>query len=108
WGSGNATRDFLYVEDAAEALIAALEKYDKSEPVNIGSGREISIRELVETVARLMQFTGEIRFDTSKPEGQARFAVSTERAQKEFGFNAKTSLEEGLRKTIAWYQGANK
>ncbi len=104
WGSGSATREFLYVEDAASGIIRALERYDKPEPVNIGSGKEISIKDLVTTIARLMKFKGEILWDASKPDGQPRRQLDTSRAEKEFGFIAKTSFERGLRNMIKWYQ----
>lgn len=103
WGTGKATREFLYVEDAAEGILLATEKYDKAEPVNLGSGREISIKDLVELICRLMDFKGEIRWDTTKPDGQPRRRLDVSRAEKEFGFRAKTDFEEGLKKTIEWY-----
>lgn len=103
WGTGKATREFLYVEDAADGIVSATEKYDKSEPVNLGSGKEISIKDLAELVCRLMDFKGEIRWDTSRPDGQPRRMLDVSRAEKEFGFRAKTDFEEGLRKTIDWY-----
>lgn len=103
WGSGNATREFLYVEDAAEGIVAALERYDKSEPVNLGSGMEISIKDLVMLIAKLMGFTGGIEWDASKPDGQPRRCLDVSRAEKEFGFRATTNFEEGLKKTIEWY-----
>ncbi|OIO47147.1 MAG: GDP-fucose synthetase [Parcubacteria group bacterium CG1_02_39_15] len=104
WGTGKATREFLYVEDAAEAIILATEKYDKPDPVNIGSGTEISIKDLVETICRLMDFKGEIRWDISKPDGQPRRRLDVSRAEKEFGFRAQTNFEIGLQKTIEWYR----
>lgn len=103
WGTGKATREFLYAEDAAEGIALAAEKYDKPEPVNLGSGMEISIKELVNLVCRLMDFKGEIRWDSSKPDGQPRRSLDVSRAEKEFGFRAKTSFEDGLKKTIDWY-----
>lgn len=105
WGTGKATREFLYVEDAAEAIVLAAEKYDKSEPVNIGAGFEISIKDLIETICRLMNFDGEIRWNVTKPDGQPRRCLDTSRASREFRFETKTTFEEGLRKTIEWYQG---
>ncbi|KKQ23107.1 MAG: hypothetical protein US36_C0004G0008 [Candidatus Wolfebacteria bacterium GW2011_GWC1_37_10] len=111
WGTGKATREFLYVEDAAEGIILATEKYDKPEPVNLGSGMEISIKDLVELICRLMDFKGEIHWDTSKPDGQSRRMLDVNRAEKEFGFKAKTNFEDGLKKTIEWYgveQGAGR
>jgi len=103
WGTGKATREFLYVEDGAEGIILAAEKYNKSEPVNLGSGREISIKELAELIRKLMDFKGEIRWDISKPDGQPRRLLDISRAKKEFGFEAETDLKQGLKKTINWY-----
>lgn len=104
WGTGTPTREFLYVEDAAEAVVLATEKLTTSEPVNIGSGREISIRELVTLIAEKTKFDGEVRFDPTKPDGQPRRCLDVSRAEELLGFRAGTSLEEGLEKTIAWYQ----
>ena len=103
WGTGRATREFLYVGDAAEAIVLASEKYDKPEPVNLGSGQEISIKNLVDLLCRLMDCQGEIRWITSKPDGQPRRLLDISRAEKEFGFRAQTALEDGLKKTIDWY-----
>lgn len=103
WGSGSASREFLYVEDAAEGVVLAAERYDGSEPVNLGSGSEISVKDLVSLVCRLMDFNGEIRWDRSKPDGQPRRCLDVSMAHKEFGFKAKTGFEEGLKKTINWY-----
>jgi len=103
WGTGKVTREFLYVEDCAEAIILATEKYNKSEPVNIGAGFEISIKDLVNLIAKLTGFKGKIIWDTTKPDGQPRRMLDTTKAEKEFGFKAKTSFEEGLRRTIDWY-----
>ncbi len=103
WGTGNATREFLYVEDAAEAIILATEKYNKADPVNIGAGFEISIKDLVNLIIKLTEFKGKIIWDASKPDGQPRRMIDTSKAEKEFGFKAKTSFNEGLRKTIDWY-----
>ncbi len=103
WGTGKPTREFLHVEDCAEAIILAAERYNKSEPVNIGAGFEISIKDLVELIAKLTGFKGEIIWDTSKPDGQPRRMLDTSKAEKEFGFKAKTSFEEELKKTIEWY-----
>ena len=103
WGSGKPTREFLYVEDAAEGIALATERYDKPEPVNLGTGKEISIKELAETICRLMDFRGELRWNASKPDGQPRRLLDVSRAEKEFGFRAKTDFEEGLKKTIEWY-----
>jgi GDP-L-fucose synthase len=104
WGDGSPTREFLYVEDAAEGILLAAERYNKSDPVNLGSALEISIKELLETIARLTGFEGKIVWDTSRPNGQPRRKLDTRRAEREFGFRATTSFEEGLRRTIAWYQ----
>ncbi len=104
WGDGSPTREFLYVEDAAEGLLLATERYDGPEPVNLGSGREISIRDLAELIARLTGFTGRIEWDTSKPNGQPRRCLDVTRARERFGFVAATGFEEGLRKTIEWYE----
>lgn len=103
WGDGSPTREFIYVEDAAEGIVLATEKYNQSQPVNIGSSFEISIRELTEMIARLTGFEGEIRWDTSKPNGQPRRKLDTTRAREAFGFEAKTDFEEGLKRTIDWY-----
>ncbi len=103
WGTGKATREFLYVEDAAEGVVLATEKYDKPDPVNLGSGMEISIKELIELICRLMDYRGEIRWDTTKPDGQPRRQLDVSRAQKEFGFTAKTGFDEGLRNAVEWY-----
>lgn len=104
WGSGRASRDFLYVEDAAEAVALAAERYDGTEPVNVGSGREVTVRELVETIARLTGFDGEIRWDPSLPDGQPRRRLDISRAERELGFKPSVSLEEGLRRTIEGYR----
>jgi GDP-L-fucose synthase len=104
WGTGSASREFLYVDDAARAIVLAAERYNGAEPVNLGVGREITIRELVELISLLTGFQGTIRWDASKPDGQPRRALDTSRAREGFGFEAKTSFEEGLRRTIAWYQ----
>lgn len=103
WGTGVATREFLYVEDAAEAILLAAAAYNKSEPVNIGAGFEISIRDLVHMIAELTQFKGKITWDETKPDGQPRRMLDTMRALQEFGFRAKTNLRDGLKKTIDWY-----
>jgi GDP-L-fucose synthase len=104
WGDGSATREFLYAGDAAEGMILAAEHFDGAAPVNLGSGFEISIRELAETVAEFCYFDGEIVWDTTKPNGQPRRKLDTTRARSEFGFEAKTSLRDGLKKTIQWYE----
>lgn len=103
WGTGNVSREFLYVEDCAQALVMAMEGYDSPEPVNIGNGREVTIRHAIEAIARLSGYSGLIRWDASKPDGQPRRALDTTRA-KAFGFVARTSFEEGLAKTIDWFQ----
>ena len=105
WGTGTATREFLYVDDAAEGIVLAAESYDSPEPVNLGSGREVPIKELAETIARLVGFQGRLRWDSSRPDGQPRRSVDASRARDEFGFEARVSLEEGLRRTIDWYRG---
>ncbi|HEV3472647.1 MAG TPA: GDP-L-fucose synthase [Actinomycetota bacterium] len=104
WGSGAATREFLYVDDAADGLIAAAERYDGPEPVNLGSGEEISIKELAELIVELTGFEGSLKWDPSKPDGQPRRGLDTSRATEEFGFRARTPLREGLRTTIDWYR----
>ncbi len=104
WGTGKATREFFYVEDAAEAIILAMERYNKSDPVNIGAGFEISIKELVELIVELTDFKGRIVWDKTRPDGQPRRMLDTSKAEKEFGFKAKTGFEEGLKKTIEWYR----
>jgi GDP-L-fucose synthase len=103
WGDGSATREFLYVDDAAEGIVLAAERYDGSEPVNIGASFEISIRELTELIASLTGFQGEVVWDTTKPNGQPRRKLDTSRATREFGFTAKTNFREGLQRTIDWY-----
>jgi GDP-L-fucose synthase len=104
WGDGSPTREFLYVEDAAEGILLATERYNDSLPVNLGSSYEISIKELLESIARLTGFEGKIVWDTSKPNGQPRRKLDTSRAKAMFGFEAQTSFEEGLRRTIEWYK----
>jgi GDP-L-fucose synthase len=104
WGDGSPTREFLYVEDAAEAFVLAAERYDDPAPVNIGTGGEIAIRELAETIAELTGFDGRIVWDTSMPNGQPRRALDASRAEAAFGFRARTSLRDGLEQTIAWYR----
>jgi GDP-L-fucose synthase len=103
WGSGKPTREFLYVEDAAEGILLATVNYNKPDPVNLGAGFEISIKDLLELIAKLTDFKGEIIWDTSKPDGQPRRYLDTSKAEREFGFRARTGLEEGLKKTIEWY-----
>jgi GDP-L-fucose synthase len=106
WGDGSPTRDFLFVEDAARGIVMASERYNKSDPVNLGTGREVSIRELVKMICKLMEFKGRVKWDTSKPGGQPRRCVSIERAKKEFGWEPQVSLLEGLRRTINWYRAS--
>jgi GDP-L-fucose synthase len=104
WGDGSPTREFLYVEDAARGIVAALKYYNGAEPVNLGSGMEISMRELIELIAEHTGFKGRIVWDTSKPNGQPRRCLDTSRAEKEFGFKASTAFREGLKRTIEWYR----
>jgi len=103
WGDGSATREFLYVDDCAEAILLASERYNGSEPVNVGAGFEISIRDLANKIAELVGFRGQIVWDTSRPNGQPRRCLDTTRAEEKFGFRATVSLEEGLRRTLEWY-----
>jgi len=103
WGDGSPTREFLYVDDAAEGIALATERYDKPHPVNLGSGAEISIKDLTETIARCIGFKGRIRWDTSQPNGQPRRRLDVELAAAEFGFRAHTSFDDGLRRTVEWY-----
>jgi len=104
WGTGAVSREFLYVEDCVEGLVLALEKYESPEPMNLGSGREIMIKDLTELVARLSRFEGRIVWDPSKPDGQPRRCLDVSRAKQSIGFTARTSLEDGLKKTIAWFE----
>jgi len=103
WGTGKATRGFLYVEDGAEGILLATEKYDKSEPVNLGSTSEISIKDLVKLICKLMDFKGKIRWDATRPDGQPKRGIDVSLSKKEFGFTAQKSFEEGLKDTIDWY-----
>mgnify|MGYP001612370738 CR=1 FL=1 len=103
WGSGTASREFLYVDDCAEGIILATEKYNKPDPVNIGANREIKIKDLVKLICKIMKFKGKIRWDKTKPDGQPRRVVDATLARKEFGFKAKMDFEKGLRNTIEWY-----
>jgi GDP-L-fucose synthase len=107
WGSGEVSREFLYVEDCAEAILLAARDYNEGEAVNIGSGREVLIRELAEMIATLAGFKGEIKWQTGKPDGQPRRQLDVTRAYEKFGFRAQTTLEEGLRRTIDWYESSN-
>lgn len=104
WGTGNASREFLYVEDAAEAIVLAAERYNGPEPINIGTGKEVTIRELVDAIVKLTGFRGRILWDPSKPDGQPRRCLDVSKAAKLFGFRARTPLEEGLERSIAWYR----
>lgn len=104
WGTGNATREFLYVEDAVEGLILATEKYNKPDPVNLGAGFEITIKDLAQLIANIIGFKGKLTWDKTKPDGQPRRMLDTSKAEKEFGFKAKTNFEQGLKKTIDWYK----
>jgi len=106
WGDGSPTREFLYVTDAARGIVMATQSYDKPEPVNLGSGHEVSIRELAALIARLTGFNGAIRWDTSKPNGQPRRCLDVRRAEREFGFRAEVPFEEGLAETIRWYEAS--
>jgi GDP-L-fucose synthase len=104
WGTGEASREFLYVEDCARAIVLAAELYEKDEPVNLGTGKEIRIAELVKLIANLTGFSGEIVWDRSKPDGQPRRCLEVTRARQEFGFEAEVGFAEGLRKTVEWYR----
>jgi nucleoside-diphosphate-sugar epimerase len=106
WGSGNVSREFLYVEDCADAIVKAAAEYDDSDPVNLGNGREVMINELVETIARLSGYIGDIKWQAAKPDGQPRRQLDTTRAFERFGFRAQTELEDGLRKTIEWFESS--
>jgi GDP-L-fucose synthase len=104
WGTGKATREFLYVEDCAEGIVLATERYDGSEPVNLGAGWEISIEDLAALIARETGFGGKITWDASQPDGQPRRRLDTSKAERAFGFEARTSFQEGLERTVAWYR----
>jgi GDP-L-fucose synthase len=104
WGTGKPTREFLYVEDAAEGIVLATEKYNKPDPINLGAGFEISIKDLVELIVKLTGFKGKIIWDSTKPDGQPKRCLDTSRAKREFGFQAKTPFGEGLKKTVEWYK----
>jgi GDP-L-fucose synthase len=104
WGTGKATREFLYVGDAAEGIILAAERYNKSDPVNLSAGFEISIKDIVEMIVKITGFNGKVFWDMSKPDGQPRRCLDVSKATKEFGFMAKIGFEEGLRKTVEWYK----
>ena len=107
WGTGKASREFLYVEDAAKGIILAAGKYEGHEPVNLGSGMEITIKDLVIKICRLMKYNGEIRWDKTKPDGQPRRLLDISRAEREFGFKAATNFEDGLARTVKWYSHSN-
>jgi GDP-L-fucose synthase len=104
WGTGKPTREFLYVEDAARGILLATERYNKSEPINLGSGNEISIKDLVNLIVRLTGFKGQVIWDTTKPDGQPRRCLDVSKTEKEFGFKAEINFEEGLKKTVEWYK----
>jgi len=104
WGTGEPTREFLYVKDAAAGILAATERHDRSDPVNLGSGTEISIRDLVELIAEKTGFEGEVVWDTSKPDGQMRRRLDTSRAKEYFDWESTTGFEEGLERTVEWYE----
>jgi GDP-L-fucose synthase len=108
WGDGSPTREFLFAADAAEGILLAGERYNSSDPVNLGSGNEISIKDLAELIARFTGYEGLLTWDTSKPNGQPRRGLDTTKAENYFGFKAQTSFEEGLRQTIDWYQNNRK
>jgi len=108
WGTGNPSREFIYAADAAEGILLATEHYNGSEPVNIGAGFEITIKELVEKIVKLTGFTGQIRWDSSKPDGQPRRRLDVSKAKQYFGFESKTSFDEGLKATIDWYRANHK
>jgi len=108
WGDGTPTREFLYADDAAEGILLAAERYNDSQPVNLGSGREIRIKDLAEMIVRLTGFQGRLVWDTTKPNGQPRRALDTSRAEALFGFRARTSFEDGMRNTVEWYRSARK
>lgn len=107
WGTGKPTREFLYVDDAARGIVLASEKYNKSDPVNIGAGFEVSIKDLVNKIVKLTGFKGKVVWDKTKPDGQPRRCLDTKLAKKEFNFSAEVGLEEGLKKTIEWYKEHN-
>jgi GDP-L-fucose synthase len=104
WGTGKASREFLYIEDAAEGIVLATEKYDKSNPINLGASMEIKIKDLAEKISKITGFGGKLVFDKTKPDGQPRRKLDTSKAKKEFGFTSKTNFDEGLKKTIEWYR----
>jgi GDP-L-fucose synthase len=107
WGTGNASREFLYVEDAAEGIMLATERYEKPEPVNIGSGKEVVIKDLVSKIVKYTGFKGKVIWDATKPDGQPKRHLDVSKAKEEFGFVARTDFDEGLKRTISWYRGRN-
>ncbi len=107
WGSGNASREFLYVEDCAEGILLAAQNYNESDPVNLGNGREVTIRELLDMIVKLTEFKGEVRWQHNKPDGQPRRQLDVTLAREKFGFESTTTLEEGLRRTIEWYKASH-
>jgi GDP-L-fucose synthase len=107
WGTGEVSREFLYVEDAAEGILLATERYNKPNPVNLGAGFEITIKDLVALIAKLTGFEGSIVWDRTKPDGQPRRCLDVSKAEREFGFKAKTDFREGLKRTIEWYRDTN-
>lgn len=108
WGTGSPTREFLYVDDAARGILLATEKYDKPDPVNLGTSQEISIRELVSIVARLTRFEGQVSWDPTYPDGQPRRKLNVDRARREFGFQAEVGFDEGLKRTVDWYEASRR
>jgi GDP-L-fucose synthase len=108
WGTGEASREFLYADDCAEGIVLATEKYNKSDPINLGANREIKIKDLADLICKLMDYRGKIRWDKTKPDGQPRRMVNASLAKKEFGFSSKTDFEKGLKETIDWYLGQQK
>jgi GDP-L-fucose synthase len=108
WGTGQASREFLYVDDCAEGLVLAAEKLTNSDPVNLGTGQEINVGDLARLIAKLCGYTGSLKFDPSKPDGQPRRCLDTQRAAERLGFKAQVGLEDGLRRTIEWFEGENK
>lgn len=104
WGTGQASREFLYVEDAVEGILLAAQDYNKSDPVNLGSSYEVTIKDLVDIIVKATGFTGKVTWDSSKPDGQPRRKLDVQRAEQEFGFKSHTTFEEGLKKTIEWYR----
>ena len=108
WGTGSASREFLYVDDCARAVVLATQRYDKPEPVNLGAGKEIKISDLVALIARMTGFDGEVAWDASQPDGQPRRCLDVSRAEREFGFSASTEFEAGLQRTVEWYRSSQR